>query len=141
MGQCYQLCLTSNRSLNPRMAVFVCRTPVLENETLITLNYHIASPEPLSIGVHPKFGNQALPITCSVADINVREQNKLKCKEILKVIDWDLELGQRTTDKAMQIFYKEFQIAYNKAFPFVKLSRKPWISNALKAMDFKCFEK
>ena len=65
------------------------------------------------------------------------EQNKLKFQEILKVIDWDLELGQRTTDEAMEIFYKEFQIAYNKAFPFVKLSRKrandkPWISTALK---------
>ena len=44
---------------------------------------------------------------------------------------------QRTTDEAMQIFYKEFQIAYNKTFLFVKLSRKraddkPWISTALK---------
>ena len=36
------------------------------------------------------------------------EQNKLKFQEILKVIDWDLELGQRTTNKAMQILYKEF---------------------------------
>ena len=53
-----------------------------------------------------------------------REQNKLKFQEILKMIDWDLEPGQRTTDEAMQIFYKEFQIAYNKAFPFVKLSQK-----------------
>ena len=37
----------------------------------------------------------------------------------------------------MQIFYKEFQIACNKAFPLVKLSPKrafdkPWISTALK---------
>ena len=60
------------------------------------------------------------------------EQNKLKFQEVLKVIDWDLEQGQRTTDEAMQIFYKEFQNAYYKAFPFVKLSRnrandKPWI--------------
>ena len=58
-------------------------------------------------------------------------------QEILKVIDWDLGLGQKTTDEAMQIFYKEFQIAYSKAFLFVKLSRKrandkPWISPALK---------
>ena len=50
------------------------------------------------------------------------EQYKLKFQEILKVTNWDLE----------QIFYKEFQIAYNKAFPFVKLFRKranekPWI--------------
>ena len=65
------------------------------------------------------------------------EQKLIKFQEILKVIDWDLELGQRTTDEAMQIFYKEFQIAYNKTFPFVKLSRKrandkPWISTALK---------
>ena len=65
------------------------------------------------------------------------EQNKLKLQEILKVIDWDLELGQRRTDEAMQIFYKEFQIAYSKTFPFAKLSRKrandkPWISTALK---------
>ena len=45
------------------------------------------------------------------------------------MIDLDLELGQRTTDEAMQIFYKELQIAYSKAFPFVKFS---WISTALK---------
>ena len=53
------------------------------------------------------------------------------------MIDWDLELEQRTTKKMMQTFYKEFQMAYNKAFPFLKLSRKrandkPWISTALK---------
>ena len=53
------------------------------------------------------------------------------------MIDLDLDLGQRTTDEAMQIFYKEFQKACNKAFSFVKLSRnrandKPWISTALK---------
>ena len=63
------------------------------------------------------------------------EQNKLKFQEIFKVIDWYLELWQRTTDEAIQIFYKEFQITYNKAFPFVKLNRKrandkPWISTA-----------
>ena len=34
------------------------------------------------------------------------EQNKLKFQEILKVIDWELELGQRTIDEAMQILQR-----------------------------------
>ena len=65
------------------------------------------------------------------------EKNKQKFQNTLKQINWKKELSGKITDEAMQIFYKELSIAYNKAFPYFRLSRKrasdkPWITTALK---------
>ena len=48
------------------------------------------------------------------------EENKQKFQNILKQINWKKELSGKITDEAMQIFYKELSIAYNKAFPYVR---------------------
>ena len=52
------------------------------------------------------------------------EKNEQNFQNIFKQINWKKELSGKTTDEAMQIVYKELSIAYNKAFPYVRLSRK-----------------
>ena len=71
---------------------------------------------------------------------NVRifsDKNKNKFKTLLTNIDWKQELKGVNVDEAMNIYYQKLHIAYNKSFPFVKLSRKrakdkPWITTAIK---------
>ena len=63
------------------------------------------------------------------------EKNKQKCQNILKQINWKKELSGKKTNEAMQIFYKELSIAYNKAFPYVRLSRK---RASARTSDYQC---
>ena len=63
------------------------------------------------------------------------EQNKTK--KLLSDINWDAELKQRNVNEAMLAFNQKITIAYNKSFPFKRLSRKrskdkPWITTGLK---------
>ena len=64
-----------------------------------------------------------------------------KNKKILKraqEIDWEINLGNKSANDAMNCFYKKFEMAYYKmSFPLVKLSRnraidKPWITTGVK---------
>ena len=56
---------------------------------------------------------------------------------LLTNVNWEQELKGVSVDEAMNLYYQKLHIAYNKSFPFVKLSRrqakdKPWITIALK---------
>ena len=64
-----------------------------------------------------------------------------KNKKILKraqEIDWEINLGNKSANDAMNCFYQKFEMAYYKmSFPLVKLSRnraidKPWITTGVK---------
>ena len=65
------------------------------------------------------------------------DKNKDKFKMLLTNVNWEQELKGVSVDEAMNLYYQKLHIAYNKSFPFVKLSRrrakdKPWITTALK---------
>ena len=60
--------------------------------------------------------------------------NKTK---ILSDINWDAELKHKNVNEAMLAFNQKITTAYNKSFPFKRLSRKrakdkPWITTGLK---------
>ena len=62
---------------------------------------------------------------------------KITSKRLIGEIKWETELINKNTNEAMLVFNKQVCIAYNKSFPFERLSRKrakdkPWITSGLK---------
>ena len=64
------------------------------------------------------------------------DKNKTTFQNLLStIVNWENEMSDRNANEAMTIFNQKLTIAYNKSFPFVKLSRKrskPWITIGLK---------
>ena len=65
------------------------------------------------------------------------EQNKNTFKKFLSDVNWDAELKHKNVNEAMLAFNQKITIAYNKSFPFKRLSTKrakdkPWITTGLK---------
>ena len=65
------------------------------------------------------------------------EQNKNTFKKFLSDVNGDAELKHKNVNEAMLAFNQKITIAYNKSFPFKRLSRKrakdkPWITTGLK---------
>ena len=65
------------------------------------------------------------------------ENNKNNFKNLISSINWEEELKSKSVNEAMLIFNKKISIAYNKSFPFKRLSRKrakdkPWVTSGLK---------
>ena len=65
------------------------------------------------------------------------EQNKNTFKKLLSDVNWDAELKHRNVNEAMLAFNQKITTAYNKSFPFKRLSRKrakdkPWITTGFK---------
>ena len=65
------------------------------------------------------------------------ENNKNSLKNLISSINWEEELKSKSVNEAMLIFNKKVSIAYNKSFPFKRLSRKrakdkPWATSGLK---------
>ena len=65
------------------------------------------------------------------------EQNKNTFKKLLSDLNWDAELKHKNVNEAILAFNQKITIAYNKSFPFKRLSRrrakdKPWITTGLK---------
>ena len=52
------------------------------------------------------------------------DKNKATFQNLLSKVNWENELSDKNANEAMIIFNKKPTIAYNKSFPFVKLSRK-----------------
>ena len=52
------------------------------------------------------------------------EQNKNTFKEFLSDVNWNAELKHKNVNEAMLAFNQKITIAYNKSFPFKRLSRK-----------------
>ena len=71
--------------------------------------------------LHSKNKNEAVdrPMVRMFSD-----KNKATFQNLLSKINWENELSDKNANKAMNIFNKKLTIAYNKLFPFVKLSRK-----------------
>ena len=51
-------------------------------------------------------------------------KNKATFINLLSKINWENELSDKNANEGMNVFNKKLTIAYNKSFPFVKLSRK-----------------
>ena len=65
------------------------------------------------------------------------EKNKEKFKDILQKMNLNNKVKDKTVDQSMEIFYNELSNAYNRSFPYVRLSRKrakdkPWVTTCLK---------
>ena len=65
------------------------------------------------------------------------EQNKNTFQKLLGDVNWDIELEHKNVNEAMMTFNQKITVAYNKSFPFKRLSRerakdKPWITAGLK---------
>ena len=65
------------------------------------------------------------------------EQNKNTFKKFLCDVNCDAELKHKNVNEAVLAFNQKMTIAYNKSFPFKRLSRKrakdkPWITTGLK---------
>ena len=65
-------------------------------------------------------------------------KNKDKFGNILADLNWEAVLQNKNANTAMDTFYQHLLTAYNKSFPFVKLSRKQakdksWITSALES--------
>ena len=65
------------------------------------------------------------------------EQNKNTFQKLLGDVNWDIELEHKNVNEAMMNFNQNITVAYNKSFPFKRLSRqrakdKPWITTGLK---------
>ena len=78
---------------------------------------------------------------CSVVDRpKVRvfsDKNKNNFKNLTGEIKWESELIDKNVNEAMFVFNQKISIAYNKSFPFKRLSRKrakdkPWVTSGLK---------
>ena len=52
------------------------------------------------------------------------DKNKATFQNLLSNINWENELSDKNANEAMNIFTRKLTIAYNKSFPFVKLSGK-----------------
>ena len=65
------------------------------------------------------------------------DKNEATFQNLLSTINWENELSDKNANEAMIIFNQKLTIAYNKPFPFVKLSGrrskdKPWLTTGLK---------
>ena len=65
------------------------------------------------------------------------KQNKNTFQKLLGDVNWDTELEHKNVNEAMMTFNQKITVAYNKSFPFKRLSRKraedkPWITTGLK---------
>ena len=65
------------------------------------------------------------------------EFNKNIFKRLIGEINWESELINKNVNEAMFVFNQKLSVAYNKSFPFKRLSRKrakdkPWITSGLK---------
>ena len=68
---------------------------------------------------------------------NYSEQNKNTFQKLLGDVNWDIELEHKNVNEAMMTFNQKITDAYNKSFPFKRLSRKrakdkPWITTGFK---------
>ena len=66
-----------------------------------------------------------------------REINKNTFRRLIGEINWESELINKNVNEAMFVFNQKLSVAYNKPFPFKRLSRKrakdkPWITSGLK---------
>ena len=52
------------------------------------------------------------------------DKNKTTFQHLLSTINCENEMSDRNANEAMIIFNQKLTIAYNKSFPFAKLSRK-----------------
>ena len=52
------------------------------------------------------------------------EQNKNTFQKLLGDVNWDIELEHKNVNEAMMTFNQKITVAYNKSFPFKRLSRK-----------------
>ena len=52
------------------------------------------------------------------------EQSKNTFQKLLGDVNWDTELEQKNVNEAMMTFNRKITVAYNKSFPFKRLSRK-----------------
>ena len=106
------------------------RIQILSGNLMTDMSDHFAN----SIILHSKNKNKAVdrPMVRIFSD-----KNKATFQNLLSKINWENELSDKNAKEAMNIFNKKFTIAYNKPFPFAKLSRKrskykPWITTGLK---------
>ena len=65
------------------------------------------------------------------------EINKDTFRRVIGEINWETELINKNVNEAMFVFNQKLSVAYNKSFPFKRLSRKrakdkPWITSGLK---------
>ena len=65
------------------------------------------------------------------------DENRNNFRRLIGEIKWEKELIDKNTNEAMLIFNQTLCSAYNKSFPFKRLSRKraknkPWITSSLK---------
>ena len=65
------------------------------------------------------------------------EINKNTFRRLFGEINWESELINKNMNEAMFVFNQKLSVAYNKSFPFKRLSRKrakdkPWITSGLK---------
>ena len=65
------------------------------------------------------------------------EKNKEKFKDILQKMNLNNKVKDKTVDQSMEIFYNDLSNAYNRSFPYVRLSckrakDKPWVTTCLK---------
>ena len=65
------------------------------------------------------------------------EINKNTFRRLIGEINWESELINKNVNEAMFVFNQKLSVAYNKSFPFKRLSRKrakdkPWITSGLK---------
>ena len=65
------------------------------------------------------------------------EINKNTFRRLIGEINWESELINKNVNEAMFVFNQTLSVAYNKSFPFKRLSRKwakdePWITSGLK---------
>ena len=65
------------------------------------------------------------------------DKNKNNFKNLIGEIKWESELIDKNVNESMFVFNQKIFIAYNKSFPFKRLSRKrakdkPWVTSGLK---------
>ena len=70
------------------------------------------------------------------------DKNKEKFENILQKMNLNNKTKDMTADRSMEIFYSELCNAYNRSFPYVRLSRKrakdkPWVTACLKEVLMK----
>ena len=64
-------------------------------------------------------------------------KTRILFQKLLGDVNWDIELEHKNVNEAMMTFNQKLTVAYNKSFPFKRLSRKrakdkPWITTGLK---------